>query len=102
MGLEVYGGLTYPLVSVVPDPRGSLWNIYPMPTIGFPTAPTRFLFGVVDGVNYLGTTLVYGQRIMFDSDQAVLVTQGNALYYIMDETKGTIFKENTTLDGPPL
>ena len=100
MGLEVYGGLVSPFVSVIPDPNGSNWNIYPVPTIGYPDAPTRFLFGMVDGVNYLNTTLVYGQRVMFDSNQAVLVTQGNALYYLMDEKAGLAFKENTYIDPP--
>lgn len=96
MGLSVYGGLTFPFVSISPDENGSAWNICPVPTTGFPDAPERFLFGTVDGINYLGTTLAVGQRIMFDSNQAVLVTQGNALYYLMDETKtSTIFKENT-------
>lgn len=66
------------------------------PSIVWGWLPERFLFGTVDGINYLGTTLAVGQRIMFDSNQAVLVTQGNALYYLMDETKtSTIFKENT-------
>lgn len=97
MGLEVYGGLVSPFISVVPDPNGSVWNIYPVPTAGFPDAPSRFLFGMVDGVNYLNTTVVYGQRIMFDSNQAVLVTQGNALYYLMDEKVGVAFKENPAI-----
>lgn len=95
MGLTVYGGLTFPFVSVLFDPNGSAWNIYPVPTTGFPDAPTRFLFGTVDGVNYLGTKLAIGQRVMFDSNKAVLVTQANELYYLLDETDGTIFKENT-------
>lgn len=94
MGLEVYGGLTYPMVSVSPDPNGSVWNIKPCPSIGFPNAPERFVFGVVDGVNYLGTKLAVGQRIMFDSNQAVLVTQGDAYYWLLDENTGTMFKEN--------
>lgn len=101
MGLNVYGGLVYPMVSVAPDPRGSLWNIYPVPTLAYPDAPSRFVFGVVDGVNYLGTKLVYGQRIMFDSNDAVLVTQANNLYYLLDENKGTAFIENPAEIPPP-
>lgn len=95
MGLNVYGSLTFPFVSVIPDSAGSAWNIYPVPTTGFPDAPTRFMFGTVDGLNYLGTKLTIGQRVMFDSNKAVLVTQADQLYYIMDETEGTIFKENS-------
>lgn len=94
MGLNVYGGLVYPMVSVVADPLGSLWNIYPAPNLAYPDAPTRFMFGVVDGVNYLGTRLVYGQRVMFDSAQAILVTQAEVAYYIMDENSAVSFIEN--------
>lgn len=93
MGLNVYGGLTSPWASVIPDPNGSNWNIYPVPTAGYPDAPTRFMFGVVDGVNYLGTKLAVGQRVFFDTYQAVLVTQGGTEYYLMDENSGTIFQE---------
>lgn len=94
MGLSVYGGLVSPFVSVVPDPNGSLWNIYPAPSIGYPDAPTRFLFGVVDGVNYLGTKLAIGQRVFFDSNQAVLVTQADQYYWLMDENNAASFIEN--------
>ena len=94
MGLNVYGGLVFPFVSVVPDPNGSLFNIYPVPTPAYPDAPTRFMFGVVDGINYLGTKLAVGQRVFFDSNQAVLVTQANVLYYLMDEGNAAAFIEN--------
>lgn len=101
MGLEVYGGLTYPFVSVIPDPNGSLWNIYPIPTTAYPDAPKRFMFGVVDGVNYLGTKLSVGQRVMFDSNDAILVTQANVLYYLLDENTGTLFQEKEAEPPPP-
>lgn len=94
MGLTVYGRLAYPMISVAQDPNGSAWNIYPVPTAGFPDAPSRFLFGVVDGINYLGTKVSVGQRIMFDSNQAVCVTQAEVTYYIMDENLATAFIEN--------
>lgn len=93
MGLGVYGNLTFPFVSIVPDYNGSVWNIYPAPTPGFPTAQDRFLFGVVDGINYLGTKCVVGQRVMFDSDKAVLVTQADVRYYVTDENY-VMFQEN--------
>lgn len=94
MGLEVYGGLVYPLVSVIPDELGSNWNIYPVPTPAYPDAPTTIKFGTVDGVNYLGTKLSVGQKVMFNSNDAILVTQANVLYYLLDENKGTGFLEN--------
>lgn len=100
MGLSVYGGLVSPWVSVIPDPNGSLWNIYPVPTNGFPDAVTRFKFGVVDGINYLGSKLAVGQRVFFDSNQAVLVTQAEVQYYLMNENNGTIFQENPVIDPP--
>lgn len=93
MPLNVYIDLVSPFVSVAPDPNGSIWNIYPTPSEGFPTAQTRFVFGVVDGVNYLGTKLVYGTRVMFDSNEAVLVTVGEQPYWILNENSGTIFQE---------
>lgn len=100
MGLEVYGGLVYPLVSVIPDEAGSGWNIYPVPTPAYPDAPSTILFGTVDGVNYLGTKLSVGQKVMFNSNDAILVTQANVLYYLLDENKGTGFLENTPIPPP--
>lgn len=97
MGLTVYGGLVSPWVSVVPDPNGSAWNIYPAPTPYYPDATTRFMFGVVDGVNYLGTKVAVGQRVFFDRAQAVLVTQANVEYYLMDENNAGLFQE----EAPP-
>ena len=101
MGLEVYGGLVFPFVSITPDENGSLWNLYPAPTPAYPDAPTRFMFGVVDGINYLGTKLAVGDRVLFDSNDAVLVTQANVQYYLLDETKsGSLFKENPEPPAP--
>lgn len=94
MGLGVYGNLLSPFVSIIPDPNGSAWNIYPAPTPTYPDAPNTIKFGVVNGINYLGTRVSIGQRVMFDSNQAILVTQADVQYYITDENK-IGFKENT-------
>jgi hypothetical protein len=101
MGLEVYGGLTYPFVSVIPDENGSLWNIYPFPTPAYPDAPTTIKFGTVDGINYLGTKLSVGQRVMFNSNDAILVTQADVYYYLLDENKGAAFIEKPEDPPPP-
>lgn len=93
MGLNVYGGLVHPWISVIPDPDGSDWNIYPVPTPEYPNAPSQFMFGVVDGVNYLSSKVVVGQRVFFNTNQAVLVTQAEVLYYIVDEGNAASFQE---------
>lgn len=93
MALTVYGGLLSPFVSITPDENGSLWNIYPAPTQKYPNAPSEFLFGVVDGINYLGTRVSVGQRVMFNSGDAMLVTQAEVKYYIVDENTLS-FQEN--------
>lgn len=93
MGLNVYGGLVHPWISVIPDPDGSDWNIYPVPTKEYPDATTQFMFGVVDGINYLSSRVTVGQRVFFNTNQAVLVTQAEVLYYIVDEGNAASFQE---------
>lgn len=95
MGLGVYGGLLSPFVSIIPDPNGSAWNIYPAPNPPmYPNPMETIKFGVVNGINYLGTRVNVGQRVMFDSSQAILVTQAEIYYYIVDENN-IGFQENT-------
>jgi len=56
------------------------------PGMGIPDASTRFLFGLVDGVSYFGTKVVVGQQVMFDANQAILVTQGGVTNFIANES----------------
>lgn len=91
MALPVYSNLMYPFISVKSTSvYGDEWvsingvNVKSTPP-WFPDAPSRFLFGMVDGINYLSTKVVVGQQIMFDAGQAVLVTQGGVDNYIADE-----------------
>lgn len=86
MSLTVYGQLAYPTISVRRNYNGSINNIIPQ-------YMDRYLWGYVDGINYLGNMTI-GQNIMFDSNGAILVTQAAVEYYLVDET--TIpFIENT-------
>ena len=54
-------------------------------TTWFPDANNRFLFGVVNGINYLSTNVTVGQNVMFDAGKAILVTQGGVEAYLADE-----------------
>jgi len=91
MALPVYSSLFYPTISVYVDlnanTSNSLWGIEFMN--GQPPFENRnserFTFGVVTGINYLGTRVSVGQRVAVDKSQAVLVTQGGINYYLTDE-----------------
>lgn len=90
MSLPVYSNLMYPFIavkstSVYGDEWVSINGINVKSTQLYPDAPNRFLFGMVNGINYLSTKVVVGQQIMFDAGQAVLVTQGGGDNYIADE-----------------
>jgi hypothetical protein len=92
MALPVYSNLLYPMISVYVDldnnpSTNSLWGIQFMDGLA-PFAnknSERFTFGVVTGINYLGTRVTVGQRVAVDKSQAVLVTQGGINYYLTDE-----------------
>lgn len=90
MALPVYSNLLYPTISIrSASIYGDVWpsinGVVVKTTPWFPDAPNRFLFGVVNGVNYLSTRVSIGQQVMFDAGTAILVTQGGAEAYLADE-----------------
>lgn len=92
MALAVYSNLLYPTIAVYVDlnvnpSSNSLWGIQFMDGLApFDNKNSeRFTFGVVTGINYLGTRVSVGQRVAVDKQSAVLVTQGGINYYLADE-----------------
>lgn len=90
MALPVYSSLLYPTIaiksgSVYGDQWISINGINVINTPFMPDASNRYLFGVVNGVNYLSTKVSVGQSVMFDAGKAVLVTQGGVQTFLADE-----------------
>lgn len=91
MALDVYGSLFYPFISVQAEinptsDSNSYWGIQPLndPPFRMDTS-TRYIFGQVNGINYLCTRVSVGQNVMIDRGEAILVTQGGYNYYITTE-----------------
>lgn len=92
MAFSVYNSLLYPMVSVFIEPQ-SINGVIPMNTPDYPSASTRFRFGTIYGTNLLAERVTIGQKVMFDSCGAILVTQGGQEVYLADERLVT-FIEN--------
>lgn len=91
MALPVYNNLLYPFISirsssVYGDQWISINGINVENTPFMPNATGRYLFGVVNGVNYLSTKVTVNQEVMFDAGSAILVTQGGVQNYLADES----------------
>lgn len=91
MALSVYGYLVSPFISVQVEinptsDSNSYWGIQPLndPPFKMDTS-ARYLFGTVEGINYLCTKVSLGQSVMIDRGEAILVTQGGYNYYITTE-----------------
>lgn len=91
MALPVYSNLLYPTISVYVDlgrntQTNSIWGIEVKNDNPFnPDSSNRYVFGMVTGINYLGTRVSVGQSVLVDRGHAVLVTQGGIDYYLTDE-----------------
>lgn len=90
MALPVYSNLLYPLISIrsasiYGDSWPSINGINVIDTPWIPDASQRYLFGVVNGINYLSTKVTVNQNVMFDASKAILVTQGGVQNYLADE-----------------
>ena len=85
MALNVYSSLLYPFISVFPESR-SINGVVVLNTPPFKdNVNAGITFGTVYGINMLATRVTVGQKVMFNSGEAVLVTQGGQLSYIADE-----------------
>lgn len=106
MALPVYSNLLYPTIAVYVDlnrgtASGSIFGIE------FKNDPpfnvdnsTRYVFGTVVGLNYLGTNVSLNQQVLVDRGKAVLVTQGGINYYLADQNQGIIITENPEVIPP--
>ncbi len=99
MALNVYSNLCYPTIAVYVDlNRGSasnsMWGIEFQNDPPFNIdASTRYVFGTVVGLNYLGTNVSINQQVLVDRGKAVLVTQGGINYYLVDQNQGIVITE---------
>ena len=93
MPLSTYGDILSPFISVTIS--ASDWGINGATN----EMNNRYMFGVVDSVSYFANSVV-GQKVYFDSDGAVLATQGNDRYYLLKEDK-IMFREIYNILPPP-
>lgn len=99
MALPVYANLCYPTIAVYVDlnrgsTNNSMWGIEFMNDPPFNNdASTRYVFGTVVGLNYLGTNVSMNQQVLVDRGKAVLVTQGGINYYLADQNQAIIITE---------
>lgn len=106
MSLPVYTNLVYPTVAVYVDlnrgtASGSIWGMEFRndPPFNMDNS-TRYVFGTVVGINYLGTNVAVNQQVLVDRGKAVLVTQGGINYYLVDQNQGIVITENPVVPIP--
>lgn len=106
MSLNVYSNLCYPTIAVYVDMNrgsasGSVWGIEFQNDPPYNNdASTKYVFGTVVGLNYLGTNVSLNQQVLVDRGQAVLVTQGGISYYLVDQNQGIVITENPPIYLP--
>lgn len=89
MALNIYATLLPYYISITP--AESSWGIAVSAKPGFENQP-RYLFGEINQVNDSIYSVSVGNHVFFDANQAVLVTEGNDLYYLT-QLDSLIFKE---------